>query len=183
MFSSVRHPQSNPTERVMREIGRMLRTFCHLRHTSWADHITRIEELLNITTHHSTQCTPRELHFGIPVRDEIERLIKFPGSREVDHEYMITLARQNMKRHFEARRKGQRVSSIELNVGDKVLLRVKRLSNALDKVTQKFFHLFEGPNVISQCLGPNAFVLVDSRRDDAIVGTYNRANLRKYRTE
>lgn len=28
LFSSIRHPQSNPTERVMREIGRLFRNLC-----------------------------------------------------------------------------------------------------------------------------------------------------------
>lgn len=35
-FCSIRHPQSNPTERVMRELGRMFRLFCSAKHTSWA---------------------------------------------------------------------------------------------------------------------------------------------------
>lgn len=35
-FSSIRHPKSNPVERTMRELGRMFRTYCADRHTSWA---------------------------------------------------------------------------------------------------------------------------------------------------
>ena len=34
VLGSIRHPQSNPTERVMREIGRMFRTFCKEKHTA-----------------------------------------------------------------------------------------------------------------------------------------------------
>ena len=54
IFSSIRHPQSNPTKRVMREIGRMFRTFCKETHTAWANHVKEIEKLLNVTTHFST---------------------------------------------------------------------------------------------------------------------------------
>ena len=50
-FSSVRHPESNPTERVMRELGRFFRSFCYEIHSSWSDHVPRIENLMNITTH------------------------------------------------------------------------------------------------------------------------------------
>lgn len=32
-FISIRHPQSNPAERVMRELGRLFRTYCSDRHT------------------------------------------------------------------------------------------------------------------------------------------------------
>ncbi|MCI0560640.1 MAG: transposase family protein, partial [Nitrososphaera sp.] len=35
VFSPIRHPQSNPSERVMRELGRYFRTYCSERHTGW----------------------------------------------------------------------------------------------------------------------------------------------------
>jgi len=36
LHCSIRHPQSNPSERTMRELGRLLRVYCHNKHTSWA---------------------------------------------------------------------------------------------------------------------------------------------------
>ena len=181
VFSSVRHPQSNPTERVMREIGRLCRTLCSQNHTSWANHLKQIENLLNITTHFSTACTPYELHYGRPVKDKIEQIIKFPENYKVDHEYLITFARENIIKNFEMRKKQQKISNIELRVNDLVLLRVRHLSNALDKVTKKFFNLYEGPYRISKVVGKNAFVLVD--KDDPLKEkvVYNRVNLKKYR--
>ena len=179
VFSSIRHPQSNPTERVMREIGRMFRTFCSENHTSWANHVKNIENLLNITTHFSTEYAPHELHFGIPVKNEIEKLINFPQKRNINHDYIITLARENILKSFERRKKNLKVSTVQLDVGDRVLLRVRHLSNAMDKVTKKFFHLYEGPYIIHKVVGKNAFVLTDANNGNEI-GTYNRTNLRKY---
>ena len=143
IFSSVRHPQSNPTERVMREIGRLFRTFCNKTHTNWPDHVRNIENLLNITTHYSTRCTPTELHFGTPIHDQIERIINFPKNKPVSREYLITLARESMEKNYQYRKKNQKLSRVVLNVGDLVLLRVRHLSNAIDKVTRKFFHLLK----------------------------------------
>ena len=166
----------------MREIGRMFRTYCQVTHTSWPDHIKKIEYLLNMTTHCSTECTPHEEHFGLPIRSEIEKLVKFPVKRQIDHEYILTLARENMKKHFERRKKKQKTSTIELNVGDSVMLRVRHLSNAMDKVTKKFFDLYEGLYKISEKIGNNAFLLVNKDNCDKKISTYNRTNLRKYHT-
>ena len=107
VFSSIRHPQSNPTERIMREIGRMFRTFCNEKHTSWANYVKEVEILLNITTHFSTQCTPHELHFGMPVGNEIYKVIKYPEEFRINHDYLITLARENILKNFERRKKGK----------------------------------------------------------------------------
>lgn len=41
IFSSVRHPQSNPVERTMRELGRLFRTYCPDKHTAWSRHIEK----------------------------------------------------------------------------------------------------------------------------------------------
>ena len=43
--TSVYHPQSNPSERVMWELGCMFRTFCHQKHSLWATFVNKIEEM------------------------------------------------------------------------------------------------------------------------------------------
>lgn len=142
LYSSIRHPQSNPTERVMRELGRLFRTFCKNKHTTWNDYIKTMEDLLNKTTHFSTNLSPNELHFGKSTQDEVLKLVKFPSLPGIDHKVIITLAKENLKKNFEKRLKNQKVvSKVVLNKNDLVMLRVRHLSNALDKVTKKFFHL------------------------------------------
>lgn len=64
LFSSIRHPQGNLVERVMREIGRMFRTLCSEKHTRWPACVSNVECFLNATTHSSTGFCPFELHFG-----------------------------------------------------------------------------------------------------------------------
>lgn len=180
-FSSVRHPQSNPAERVMRELGRHFRTMCHDRHTRWARCITTIEKLLNTTVHSSTGYAPCELHFGQKATDEIQKIIKFPPGDPLPHNIIVTRAHENILKNFKKRREKQKtVSQVEIKEGDFVLLRVPRLSNALDKVTRKFFHLYEGPYRVTKVVAPNAYQLSDIK-NEKIMGTYNRSNLRKYK--
>lgn len=184
LFSSIGHPQSNPTERVMRELGRLLRTVCATKHTKWAEFVPDIERVLNITVHQSTKLSPHELHFDKPVQEEINRLIKFPETRAPSHQYLIMFAKENLRKSFDNRKKGQKsISKVKLKIGDSVLLRVRHLSNAFDHVIKKFFHLFEGPYTITEQVGENAFVLADPKFEMKQIGTYNRLNLRKYQAE
>ena len=181
-FSSVRHPESNPTERVMRELGRFFRSFCTEKHSSWSDYVSRIENLMNITTHYSTRFPPKFLHYGLPVEDDIQKIIKYPSSENQKRNHVLTLAKENLLKNFRKRKNQQKsITKIKLNVGDLVLLRVRHLSNALDKTTRKFFHLFEGPYKISKMLNnSNSFVLVEVNNENVEKGIYNQKNLRKY---
>lgn len=105
--------------------------------------------------------------------------LKFPEKALIDRPLMIRVAKENLRNSFERRKKGKRPSTVTLEVGDKVLLRVRHLSNALDKVTKKFFGLNEGLYIIVERIGQNAFVL-NNPNDLSVIGTYNRLNLRKY---
>jgi transposase InsO family protein len=42
-FSPIRHPESNPSERVMRELSKFFRIYCHDNHKKWAELLPHIE--------------------------------------------------------------------------------------------------------------------------------------------
>ena len=44
----VYHPSSNPAERVLREVGRILRTYYYDNQKEWQKYLTSTEEFLNI---------------------------------------------------------------------------------------------------------------------------------------
>ena len=46
--TSVYHPNSNPAERVLREVGRILRTYCHHQQKKWQEYLLATEEFLNL---------------------------------------------------------------------------------------------------------------------------------------
>lgn len=55
------NPQSNPVERVMRELGRALRAYACNDHRHWDKVVPRIEQVINATEHSSTAVAPAVL--------------------------------------------------------------------------------------------------------------------------
>lgn len=55
------NPQSNPVERVMRELGRVIRTYASDKQYAWYGIIQRTENVMNATIHSSTGFIPIEL--------------------------------------------------------------------------------------------------------------------------
>jgi len=64
-FTHIYHPEGNPVERANREIGRMLRTYCHGKHTNWVKYLDSIEYWINNTVHETTRYTPQQILYGI----------------------------------------------------------------------------------------------------------------------
>ncbi|KAF4525451.1 hypothetical protein B566_EDAN016239 [Ephemera danica] len=82
-YTSGYHPGSNPSERVMRELGRIFRAYCNHKHTLWCSLVPKIMEWINVTTHASTGVTPYELQHGRKLTREIASCIKFPVAEVV----------------------------------------------------------------------------------------------------
>lgn len=173
VYFSIRHPKSNPVERMMRELGRMFRTLCSDKHTKWAKYVNDIEFFLNATTNCGTGFSPHELHFGEQPADQIKEIIRFPDSTGISRDYKIILAKKNLEKNFENRAKLQKnPSRMELSEGDLVLLHVPKQSDSLKKVTRKFFYLYFGPYRISRDFGNNSYELFDIKGNRTI-GIYN----------
>ncbi|KAH0809904.1 hypothetical protein GEV33_012887 [Tenebrio molitor] len=75
-FSTVRHPQSNPTQRVMRELRQLFRTYCQDAHANWTTVLSKIELLFNVTPHISTGYSSYEILLG---KNSTNRLSKLRG--------------------------------------------------------------------------------------------------------
>jgi len=89
------HPEGNPVERANREIGRILRTYCHSKHTKWVSFIKKIEFWINNTTHSTTGHTPQSV-MGKPCNPiTLRQLVDFPEkSHEEDTAVIIELAKK-----------------------------------------------------------------------------------------
>jgi transposase InsO family protein len=185
-YSSIRNPQSNPAERIMRELGRMLRAYCHENHSSWVKWLPKIANWFNVTIHSSTGYTPYEVQFGQRPTDEIQQLLQprqnSASASQVPAAAQVRVyARQNMRRAANARKRAADTSAetVQFAVGDKVLVRAHRLSSSIDKVAAKFFLLYEGPYSVSKVLGSNAYLVRDGEGQE--LGPYNARSIELFR--
>lgn len=179
--ASIRHPASNPVERTNREIGRILRTYCHRKHTTWPACVDFMNVILNNVVQESTGQTPVTLHFGQPADyDWYRKLCKVEADQLPEHKALINTARKKLISSAQRRRKVKRKPH-EFNVGDLVLVKEKPTSNFFSKETKKLFLIFSGPYHIIRIVRENAFELWCAKKQ-TIKGVFNAANLKPFKT-
>lgn len=181
--TSVYHPQSNPSERVMRELGRMFRTYCHEKHSSWPQYVPYIEWTLNNTRHESTHHTPSELFLNQSQHNPLSKVVQFPiNDISPDHSKKLILAHEIQLTKAEVRKKrhDNKLNPCSFQINELVLVRTHKLSNQVEKKISKFFLLYEGPYRIQKVKSVNAYTLVHPE-DNSIKGTYNVVHLRPYK--
>jgi len=180
-MTSVYHPQSNPAERVMRELGRMFRAYCHEHHTEWPRYVTYIEWVLNNTVHESTGHTPQELFLSVEQYNPFGNVVSFPLRLPLAQRTKLTMAREIQLTHAERRKQRHDKQGVPVSfvIGTRVLVKTHRLSSSVDKCIQKFFLLYEGPYVITSRRQDNAYTLADPNTNRTI-GTYNVVHLRPF---
>lgn len=179
--SSVRHPASNPSERVMRELGRLFRTFSHKSHSGWAMYLPQIEVLFNSTPHLTTGFTPFEILYG---KNEENAFTKFfakylPPSTELSLEEIRNIVSRRLQKVADLRI--AKLSGCDrFVVGDLVLLREHPLSDASMKISSKLCPLYSGPYLIIDNKYPNVYLLANPDNPNIIKGNYNITNLKLY---
>nr|CAH7765636.1 unnamed protein product [Callosobruchus chinensis] len=180
---SVYFPEGNMTERYTREIGRLLRTYCHDKHTRWAYVLGFVEQCINNAVNESTGSTPNFLQFGIQRKTPITQVISFsednqqPPSREM----VLVLARERLlaKAEQRAAKFNAKINPVSFKEGDKVLIRVHAQSSAEDRLIRMLFLLYEGPYIVQRQAGPNSYVLVDDQGRE--LPKQNVINLKEYK--
>jgi transposase InsO family protein len=161
IFSSVRHPQGNPSERVMRELGRLFRTYRREKHTGWAKDIPSFQFFLNNVVHQSTGFSPTELHFGkMPLSPRQDAGIP-PPELQQDSTVRLFLAQERLRKSSRARLHSAKTkfSTPNFTMGDLVLLRANPIPQDPLRESKKFLPLFEGPFRLKKQVGSNTFVL------------------------
>ena len=162
IFSSVRHPQGNPAERIMRELNRLFRTYRRQQHKGWARNIPEFSRMLNEAVHESTGFAPCELHFGRAPDSEVRRSGSFPpGKTLFDKHAQLYFAHKQMTARA-ARRKNEHSSiwgQSVLEPGTLVLLKSLPIPGDPLTETKKFLPLFEGPYRVKERLASKTYIL------------------------
>lgn len=183
IYSSVRRPQANPSERVMRELGRLCRAYCHDHHRRWAWELQNFALFLNSLIHESTGYSPNELQLGI----ERIRLLPTAISGTLKHENQVSveskliLARETLI--SKAARRNLRHPHRpfpEFQPGDQVLLKANTVSSAIKSETKKFLLLFEGPYKIKKRVSHATYVL-QYLESDKERGTFHACHMKHFR--
>jgi len=173
------HPEGNPVERANREIGRMLRTYCHKKHTNWVQYLKRIEFWMNHITHSTTGYTPQEL-MGQPRQTLIlEKLIDFPQvTTNTKTEVIIQKAMERLKKSAQQRSKclDRGKKFIKYTKGQSILVKEHRLSSTADREIKKLFLLYRGPYTILK-VGDNITLVINEEGKSV---TYNVKNVKPY---
>lgn len=170
-FTTIYHPESNPVERVNREIGRILRTYCSHKHTTWVKWLDNIEYWLNNTTHQSTGFTPTQILTGKKPSLYIDRFISLPTNEQTtDVNIIIELAKSRLQKRADQcnRIKDQKKKFPTYQMGQQVLVKEHKLSSGTDKEIHKFFLLYRGPYTISQVHENNTLIITDDQGNSQI---------------
>lgn len=182
--TSVYFPQGNLTERVNREIGRLIRSFCFDKHTKWACVLKDVEHCINNVTHESTGYTPLYLQFGSIEENNVHKILKFPTNpvetvKPLGVVWHLSKEIQLSKAERRLQKQNERFTPVLFKEGDKVLVKSHPLSSAENAQIKKFFLIYEGPFSILSQVGPNSYLLTDS--NGGRLGPHNVRNLKQFR--
>lgn len=180
--TSVYHPQSNISERVLREVNRLLRTYCHNKHTEWSKYLNQVEKLINVSYHESIDITPHQAMYGVKPDRLIETLIQFPTQDEPGlkniHEHITRHLLLKAQQRKEKRDKKQHMK-LQYEIGQKVLIRNRQLPSTIDRIMKKLILIYEGPYVIVDIKANNVYKInyLESNRTK---GYYNCNQIKPY---
>ena len=176
IYSSIRYPMSNPSERVMSQLSRLFRVYCNTNHRTWVELIPHINEWLNSVPHDTIGVSPFEAQFSRKPVGVLSKLEHPEIRRKNAISYRIIL--DNLKKSGKSRINKSKALVYNFKENQKVLVRVPRVSHPELGQFSKFFPLFEGPYIIRKIRKPNVCDLM--REDGSNVGSYNFYNLRPY---
>lgn len=181
--SSPYNPQANLAERAIKEIMRVLRTYCAHQHRQWPKFLTYCELIHNCSYHETIGVNPTFVHTGKHPQRIIEKYIQFPTPDKVK---CLTMEEIRQKVHtkllhtFEKRRqKLEKKGKITiLNIGDKVMLRSTLRSDKTLHFSRKLNYLWSGPYIIQGRTEGNAYQLMDIYLEN--IGVYNIRRLKRF---
>jgi hypothetical protein len=167
-YSPIRHPESNPTERVMRELGKYFKIYCGFTHRNWPELIPYILRWLNESVSSVTGYSPIELMYGKEQPDLFEKIIRKerdekPQEQTVEDKILAAYAKMRLKADKRKKRKRGGTFKWQPQLEEQVLVKCQPVSDASQGCTAKFMRVYEGPFCISKVIYPNIYEVSDEK--------------------
>lgn len=165
----------------MKELGRFFRTYCNTNHKSWPNYLQDIEDCFNHTPHLNTAYSATQILTGRRPPRILTRALSTwlpPRNLKAPHEVQREVY-HHLWEMAERRRKAHNKKIRIFHIGDLVLLKANRTSNADSGEISKFCLLYDGPYIVAGQKYPNVYLLKDPS-DGRELGTYNTENLKLF---
>lgn len=175
------NPQSNPVERVMRELGRIIRAYAHSRQTTWSRILERAEDVINDTEHRSTGMRPVELHENVEANIQVDDRLQAQYNVEKNLQEKIEGAYGKLRRRAQERKRqaDKHEEAKEFQLNDKVWIKLHRRSDKNRRLTKKIHLVYEGPYIVMREIRTNAYLI--GNEEGNTVGVYNTRQLKPHR--
>jgi hypothetical protein len=185
-FSPIRHPESNPTERIMRELGKYFRIYCNETHKKWPELVPYIEMWLNSSLSSTTGYTPIEL-MGERNKLKLFDQFRWPSAtfakqkENLPTKLLKVYSRLKLRAEKKQKERKERKFKCKFKVGDLVLVKCHHASEAVQGIIGKFQRPFEGPYILSKKINSNMYEIRDET--GSYRGLFHISHLKSYRHE
>jgi hypothetical protein len=187
-MSTAHHPQTDgQSEREIRTLITALRSFCNDHQDDWDDILPMLELGFNTAVQASTQRSPYELLYGQQPRTPLDvaldpLLSRVPAAKaradSLREGFEFARGKLVQAQQRQARNADRHRRTVQLNVGDEVLLSTEGLR--LRGQNNKLCSPFVGPFVITEVINSNAFRLALPPQMEALHPVFNISRLKPY---
>ncbi|KAI5746665.1 hypothetical protein M8J77_006124 [Diaphorina citri] len=191
------HPQANSVERQNRVVKQIIRAYINSRQTNWCTFLPEVAYAINTSVQSTTGFTPhflmygRETHPIHQLRRDLESRATDASPEDAYPEYVFR--QQAIKDIYELVKLNQIKSSrkqatyynkrhnldVQYDVGEMVLRRNFRLSNAADHYNAKLDHLWIGPCEVIYKINPVIYKVKDPTT--GFESNYHVKDLRRFK--
>jgi hypothetical protein len=177
-YSPIRHLESNPVERVMKELGKFFRIYCCQTQKKWPEFVSHIQDWLNQSVSQTTGYKPIEGTEGEIFREIIKKLPNKPPEEDLPTKILkaYNRAKDKAEKRKDKRRKGRFEWKPE--IGDLVLVRSQPVSDATRGIIGKFQRTYEGPFLIGEIINSGLYMLESELGESK--GLFHISHLKPY---
>lgn len=175
-FTSIRHPQANPTERYIQEVVRFLRIATQDKHETWVNYMSEIEYYLNHTPNTVTKIAPITVMLG----QQADRPWIVLDAERLENIRIRVAKRIKANSDRYIKRENEKIKKrVKFKLGDLVIVKRLRVSNKDRNICAKLLYPYEGPYQVNNVINDNTYELWNME-NDTIRGIFNISLLYPY---